>query len=105
MSILDRILPLLGVVAPSTRTSLAREGREIKEQIEAIGIPKMWGTIPPEMYQNVLAWRERCARGGLSSAAVFQRPEKDLEHTSASEVLLLVDQTILALDPPASMGG
>ena len=87
------------------RKRLAIQGRDIKGRIESMGIPRMWGLCPEDVLNDTTAWYKHCADCGLSAAPIFAKVGDDPEHTSASEVLLLIDQTLLALDPPAAVGG
>lgn len=97
-------LSLMGILPTRTRRALAEEGRALKVRIEALGTPRMWGLIPPEILQDVTTWQQKCAAAGLSQAAVYHSFD-DLEHTSGGDVLLVVDEILTALDPPGSMGG
>lgn len=99
------ILAMLGILPTKTRKALAAEGRPLRERIEALGIPRMWGAVPPDILEDVKDWQQKCARAGLSQAPVYTKFGDDINHISATEVLLVVDEILNALDPPGSMGG
>jgi hypothetical protein len=96
---------LTASVTGKERGSLILEGKRIKQEIEALGIPKMWGTVPEEILNDALAFQKKCAASGFQTPAVFQRFESDREHTSATDVLLTVDEILVGLDPMGMVGG
>ena len=98
-------LKSLGVLTASQRRTLAEEGRHIRDRIQGLGFPRMWGSIPEDILNDVQAWQHKCAEAGLSAAPVYDRLGRDLAHIGSSEVLLVVDQALMALDPPAAVGG
>ena len=93
------------ILTPKARRDLTLEGRRLKERIEALGYPRMWGKIPVDILQDVRTWQERCGKAGLSAASVYERLGGDPEKVSGTEALFLVDETLLQLDPPRMVGG
>ena len=96
---------MLFVLTSRERVVLTQEGRRLKKRITDLGVPRMWGKTPRELLDDVRDWQHRCLKAGLIAAPVFSRLGDDIEHTSAAEVMLSVDETLMALSPPRMVGG
>jgi hypothetical protein len=92
------------IVSAKERQTLASEGRQIKARIEELGFPRLWGSAPDDILQDTRAWQKKCARAGMSAASVFEKLG-DASHTSATQALFVIDETLLQLDPPGMVGG
>jgi hypothetical protein len=93
------------IIFKKPRQELIQEGQQLKERIVGLGIPRMWGSVPEDILRDTTAWQEKCGKAGLSSAAAYDRLGTDTTHIGASEVLLIIDEALLALDPPGAIGG
>ncbi|HET6387384.1 MAG TPA: hypothetical protein VFJ58_28685 [Armatimonadota bacterium] len=92
------------IVTGKERRSLAAEGRQIKLRIEELGFPRLWGSAPDDILQDTRAWQKKCANAGMSAASVYEKLG-DAAHVSATQALLVIDETLLQLDPPGMIGG
>ncbi|MCA1595167.1 MAG: hypothetical protein LC772_01895 [Chloroflexi bacterium] len=99
------LVKYVGILGSRTRRDLASEGLPLRKRIENQGIPRMWGAVPPDVLADVKSWQQKCARAGLSQAPVYTRLSDDPRHVTGPEVLLIIDEIMVALDPPGSMGG